>query len=67
MNENFGEPVVNCSSCNKEIPNNKHTRFDHNNVRYFACSGDCKGKVFMKAKRIEKNEQKKIGIKNVLA
>lgn len=59
MKENAEEPVVACNHCGKEFKNNVHARFYVGDDKYYACSGDCKGRIAEKARSEKKKEKQK--------
>ena len=59
IKEHYEEPIVTCEACKKQFSNNRNASLDVNGKRYYACSGQCKGKVSEIARRRNQNENKK--------
>ena len=54
IKENYEEPVVKCDGCSKEFRNNPLAKLIIGNDKYYACCGDCKGKVSDRARKEKK-------------
>lgn len=59
MKDNCEDPIVKCFGCEKEFKNNPNAKMNVDNVKYYACSGECKGIVANKAKKLKKSEEAK--------
>jgi hypothetical protein len=45
MADNVEEAIVKCNGCNKEIKNTPSSRHVFDDIKYYACSIDCKLKI----------------------
>ena len=59
MSQSFEEAVVICKACGNQFKNNPSAIIEKYEKKYYACSGECKYKIYQKAEKEKKDNVKK--------